>query len=116
MAAVSRRDKKYELIQPDDRIAVCISGGKDSMLTGLCMQLLQRSGEIPFETVFLVMNPGYNEINRQKIIDNAALLEVPIQMFETQIFDAVRPNTSSKCFWKHLNILYGRNYEYIRIA
>ena len=81
--------KKYELIQPNDRIAVCISGGKDSMLTGLCMQLLQRSGEIPFETVFLVMNPGYNEINRQKIIENAALLEIPIQMFETGIFDAV---------------------------
>ena len=90
--------KKYELIQPNDKIAVCISGGKDSMLTGLCMQLLQRSGDIPFEAVFLVMDPGYNEINRQKIIDNAALLEVPIQMFETQIFDAVAKIDNNPCY------------------
>ena len=90
--------EKYQLIQPGDKIAVCISGGKDSMLTGLCMKHLQQSGDIPFEVVFLVMNPGYNEINRQKIIENAALLEIPIQMFETQIFDAVAKVDNNPCY------------------
>ena len=90
--------EKYRLIQPGDKIAVCISGGKDSMLTGLCMKHLQQSGDIPFEVVFLVMNPGYNEINRQKIIENAALLEIPIQMFETQIFDAVAKVDNNPCY------------------
>ena len=90
--------EKYRLIQPGDKIAVCISGGKDSMLTGLCMKHLQQSGKIPFEVVFLVMNPGYNEINRQKIIENAALLEIPIQMFETGIFDAVAKVDNNPCY------------------
>jgi len=90
--------KTYELIQPGDKIAVCISGGKDSMLMGLCMKRLQRFSEFPFEVVFLVMNPGYNEINRQKIIDNAALLNIPIQMFETGIFDAVAKVDAHPCY------------------
>ncbi len=90
--------EKYRLIQPGDKIAVCISGGKDSMLTGLCMKHLRQSGNIPFEVVFLVMDPGYNEINRQKIIENAALLEIPIQMFETQIFDAVAKVDNNPCY------------------
>ena len=70
-----------ELIQPGDRIAVCISGGKDSMLMAKLMQLLQRYSEVPFEVVFLVMDPGYNEINRNKIESNAALLHIPITVF-----------------------------------
>ena len=68
--------KQYELIAPGDRIAVCISGGKDSMLLAKMMQLLQRHTDIPFETEFLVMDPGYNAENRQRIIDNAALMEI----------------------------------------
>ena len=68
--------KRYELITPGDKIAVCISGGKDSMLMAKLLQELQRHTEHPFELVFMVMDPGYNPENRQKIIDNAALLAV----------------------------------------
>ena len=85
--------RQYQLIQPGDRIAVCISGGKDSMLMAKLMQLLQRYSEVPFEVVFLVMDPGYNEINRNKIESNAALLHIPITVFETDVFEVA--NTSS---------------------
>ena len=81
--------KEYQLVQEGDKIAVCISGGKDSMLMAMCMKCLQRYSKVPFEVVFLVMNPGYNEINYQKICENAELLEIPVQVFETSIFDAV---------------------------
>lgn len=79
--------KKYELIQEGDRIAVCISGGKDSMLLAKLLQMLQRHSDFPFELVFLVMDPGYNSINREKIESNAKLLEIPITIFETDIFN-----------------------------
>ena len=79
--------KEYELIKEGDRVTVCISGGKDSMLMAKCMQRLQKYSYVPFEVEYLVMDPGYNEINRQKIVDNAALLELPIKIFETKIFD-----------------------------
>ncbi len=78
--------KKYKLIQKDDKIAVCISGGKDSMLLAKLMQELQRHSEVPFELVFLVMDPGYNEVNRKRIEDNARLLNVPITIFESDVF------------------------------
>lgn len=90
--------KEYDLIQEGDKIAVCISGGKDSMLMAMCMKRLQRYSKIPFEVVFLVMNPGYNEINYQKIIENAELLQIPIQVFETQIFDAVAKVDQHPCY------------------
>jgi tRNA(Ile)-lysidine synthase TilS/MesJ len=90
--------KEYELIKEGDKIAVCISGGKDSMLMAKCMQRLQRYSKVPFEVVFLVMNPGYNEINRQKIVDNAELLGIPIEMFETRIFDAVAKVDEHPCY------------------
>ena len=90
--------KEYDLIQKGDRIAVCISGGKDSMLMAMCMKRLQRYSKVPFEVVFLVMNPGYNEINYQKIRENAALLELPIQVFETGIFDAVAKVDQHPCY------------------
>ena len=70
--------KRYELIQAGDKIAVCISGGKDSMLMAKLMQELQRHSEVPYELEFLVMDPGYNEVNRQKIERNAALMHIPI--------------------------------------
>ena len=79
--------KNYELVQENDKIAVCISGGKDSMLMAKLMQLLQRYGDVPFELTFLVMDPGYNEKNRKKIEENAKILNVPITVFETNIFD-----------------------------
>ena len=90
--------KEYELIKEGDKVAVCISGGKDSMLMAKCMQRLQKYSKVPFEAVYLVMNPGYNEINRQKIIDNAKLLDVPIQMFETRIFNAVSKIDNNPCY------------------
>ncbi|WP_295157609.1 ATP-binding protein [uncultured Ruminococcus sp.] len=90
--------KEYDLIQEGDKIAVCISGGKDSMLMAMCMKRLQRYSKVPFEVVFLVMNPGYNEINYQKIIENAELLQIPIQVFETQIFDAVAKVDQHPCY------------------
>ncbi|MBQ6039545.1 MAG: tRNA 2-thiocytidine biosynthesis protein TtcA [Oscillospiraceae bacterium] len=90
--------KEYELIQEGDKIAVCISGGKDSMLMAMCMKRLQRYSKVPFEVVFLVMNPGYNEINYQKIQENAALLNIPVQVFETGIFDAVAKVDQHPCY------------------
>ena len=77
--------KRYELVQAGDRIAVCISGGKDSMLMAKLMQELQRHSDVPFELVFLVMDPGYNELNRRKIEQNAALLNVPEETVRTRL-------------------------------
>lgn len=90
--------QKYDLIQENDKIAVCISGGKDSMLLAKLMQELQKHGQYPFELVFLVMNPGYNEINFQNIIRNAKILNIPITVFETEIFDIVAEIEESPCY------------------
>lgn len=90
--------KRYELIQSGDKIAVCISGGKDSMLMAKLMQQLQRHSEVPFELVFLVMDPGYNKLNRDKIESNAKLLHIPITVFETDIFDIANGVIKSPCY------------------
>ncbi len=90
--------KEYQLINAGDKIAVCISGGKDSMLMAKCMQHLQKYSEVPFEVEYLVMNPGYNEINKQKIIENSKTLDIPIKMFETKIFDVVADIDNSPCY------------------
>lgn len=90
--------RQYQLIQPGDKIAVCISGGKDSMLMAKLMQLLQRYSEVPFEVVFLVMDPGYNEINRNKIESNAALLHIPITVFETDVFAVANSSEKNPCY------------------
>lgn len=90
--------KQYELIQDGDRIAVCISGGKDSMLLAKLMQELQRHSPYPFQLVYLVMDPGYNELNRQKIEQNAALLQIPITVFETDIFAVANSTDQSPCY------------------
>ena len=90
--------KRYELIQAGDRIAVCISGGKDSMLMAKLMQMLRRHSEVPFEVVYLVMDPGYSEINREKIESNAALLHIPITVFKTNIFDIANSAGKSPCY------------------
>ena len=89
---------EYELIQDGDRIAVCISGGKDSMLMAKLFQELERHGKKNFEVVYLVMNPGYNELNYQTILNNAKLLEVPVTVFKTEIFDTVADITESPCY------------------
>ena len=89
---------KYELIRPGDKIAVCISGGKDSMLMAKLMQELHRHTEIPFDVEYLVMDPGYNKVNREKIESNAAFLHVPINVFESNIFDVANSMDKSPCY------------------
>lgn len=90
--------KRYELVQAGDRIAVCISGGKDSMLMAKLMQELQRHGKYPFELVFLVMNPGYNADNWKIIQDNAKVLGIPLTVFESEIFDIVAGVDRNPCY------------------
>lgn len=82
-----RAVKDFDLIKEGDHIAVCISGGKDSFLLAKCMQELKRHSKYNFELTFLVMNPGYNLENVNKIKENANILNIPIQMFETNIFE-----------------------------
>ena len=90
--------KRYALIRPGDRIAVCISGGKDSMLLAKLMQQLQRVSDFPFDLRFLVMDPGYNPQNRRQIEENAALLEIPAHIFETDIFDVANSTERNPCY------------------
>ena len=80
---------EYELVKPGDRIAVCISGGKDSMLLAKLFQELKRHNKFDFEVKFLVMDPGYSPVNRQVIEENAKRLEIPIEVFESDIFESV---------------------------
>ena len=89
---------EYELINDGDKIAVCISGGKDSMLMAKLFQELARHGKKNFEVVFLVMNPGYNEANYQLILENSRTLGIPITVFQSEIFDVVAGEESSPCY------------------
>ena len=88
----------YDMIQEGDKIAVCISGGKDSMLMAKCFEEIQRHGNKNFDLVFLCMNPGYNELNKEKIISNAKILNIPLVMFETDIFDRVVHIEENPCY------------------
>ena len=88
----------YELIRDGDKIAVCISGGKDSMLMAKLFQELYRHGKRNFEVIYLVMNPGYNELNSKRIQENARLLDVPITVFGSRIFDIVAGEETSPCY------------------
>ncbi len=90
--------KEFEMIKTGDKIAVCISGGKDSMLMAKCFQELYRHSDVNFELEFLSMNPGYNEANKQKVISNAKLLNIPITFFETDIFEAVERIDDHPCY------------------
>lgn len=89
---------EYELIQPNDRIAVCISGGKDSMIMAKLFQELKRHDKFPFELVFLVMNPGYNDKNLRQIEYNAEILSIPIEIFESDIFGSVFHIEKNPCY------------------
>lgn len=93
-----RAVKQYELISRGDKIAVCISGGKDSMLMAKLLQQLQRHSEEPFELVYLVMDPGYNAENRARIEENARLLNIPAVFFESNIFDVANSAGESPCY------------------
>lgn len=94
----TRAINEYDMIQDGDKIAVCISGGKDSMLMAKLFQELERHGRKNFEVVFLVMNPGYNDFNYQRILDNAKLMQVPVTVFETDIFESVKDIKDSPCY------------------
>lgn len=89
----------YELIQENDKVMVCISGGKDSFLLAKCIQELQRHGKVNFDAHYIVMDPGYNDYNRDFILDNAKILNVPIEMFQSDIFDVVSSvDSKSACY------------------
>ena len=88
----------YGLIKPNDKIAVCISGGKDSVLMAKLFQELKRHNKVPFELVFLVMDPGYSKVNRELIEHNAKILNIPLTVFETDIFDSVVNIDKSPCY------------------
>jgi tRNA(Ile)-lysidine synthase TilS/MesJ len=90
--------EEYRLIENGDRIAVCISGGKDSMLMAKLFQELKRHNKFPFELAFLVMDPGYSQPNRAQIEYNAAIMEVPLTVFESDIFDSVVNVDKSPCY------------------
>ena len=106
--------RRYELVQPNDRIAVCISGGKDSVILAKLMQELQRHTSQPFELVFMVMDPGYKPENRKLIEDNAALLGIPITIFDSDIFDvtvSVEKNPCYLCARMRRGFLYAKAQE-----
>ncbi len=90
--------KDYRLVGEGDRVAVCVSGGKDSFLLAKCMQHLQRHSDVPFEVKFLCMDPGYRPENRALIERNAAALDIPLTFFETDIFDSVANVDKSPCY------------------
>ena len=90
--------KEYRLINKGDKIAVCISGGKDSMLMAKLIQQLQKYSEVPFEAEYLVMNPGYSSSNMKKIEHNADILNIPIRVFKTNIFDAADKAEKNPCY------------------
>lgn len=89
---------KYEMLKEGDRVAVCISGGKDSILMAKCFQELKRHRKFSFELVFLVMDPGYQEQNRKLIEQNAAMLNIPLTIFESEIFQIVDQMDKSPCY------------------
>ena len=91
--------KDYELIKENDKVMVCISGGKDSYLLAKCVQELMRHGKIHFDAHYVVMNPGYSDFNKELILENAKILNVPIEMFESDIFNVVdKVDFKSPCY------------------
>lgn len=90
--------RDYELIKENDKIMVCISGGKDSFLLAKLIQELKRHSKINFDACYVVMNPGYTDINKDMILSNSKKLNIPISMFETNIFDIVSSVDRSPCY------------------
>ena len=93
-----RAVREYRLIAPGDRIAVCVSGGKDSMLLAVLMDILRRRGELPFEVVNLAMDPGYSPENRRRLEDNLARLGLGYTLFESDVFQAAEAQDRHVCF------------------
>ncbi|MBS5806395.1 MAG: tRNA 2-thiocytidine biosynthesis protein TtcA [Firmicutes bacterium] len=91
--------KDYKLINENDKVMVCISGGKDSFLLAKCVQELQKHGDVPFEVCYVCMNPGYNEVNKEKILENAKILNINLDMFDSDIFEVANSlNEKSPCY------------------
>lgn len=90
--------KEFKMIETGDKIAVCISGGKDSMLLAKLMQMLHKISDVPFELCFISMDPGYNAENRKLIETNAKNLNIPIEFFETDIFDVTANVGGNPCY------------------
>lgn len=90
--------QEFQMIEENDKIAVCISGGKDSFVLAKCMQEIQKHGKIKFDLEFIVMNPGYHEKNIERIIKNAKIMNIPITMFESDIFSIVDKVEQSPCY------------------
>jgi len=97
-ARFTKAIRTYSMLSPGDKVAVCISGGKDSMLMAKLFQELKRHDKFPFELVYLVMDPGYSKTVRSQIEDNAKSLDIPVTVFETKLFDAVSESGKSPCF------------------
>lgn len=90
--------RDYRLINEGDKIAVCISGGKDSILMALCIRRLQRNREIPFEAEYIAMDPGYSAENAEKIKENCKLLDLPVSFYKTNIFNSAEKSPKNPCF------------------
>ena len=106
--------KRYELIRAGDKIAVCISGGKDSMLMAKMIQLLHRHSDKPFEAVYLIMDPGYNMENRRRVEENAQRLGIPYTLFESDVFEIANAQEKNPCFLcarMRRGCLYGKARE-----
>ena len=107
--------QEYELIKENDKVMVCISGGKDSFLMAKCIQELIRHGKFKFEARFVCMNPGYNDYNLQYIKDNAKLMDIPIEIFESDIFDVIKKITPNEpcymCARMRRGYLYSKAQE-----
>ena len=107
--------EEYQLIKDGDKIAVCISGGKDSFLLAKCLEELKRHGKVDFELKYIVMNPGYKQKNVDKIIENAEILNIPIEIFESDIFAVVnkiaQKNPCYMCARMRRGYLYNKAKE-----
>lgn len=90
--------KDYQLVEAGDRIAVCISGGKDSVLLAMCLMHLQKHSDVPFELRYICMDPGYNDVNRKQIEHNCEILQIPVEIFESNIFDVTTSVGGSPCY------------------
>lgn len=106
--------KEYELINENDKIMVCISGGKDSFLLAKCIEELKKHGKVKFDAIYVTMNPGYNDINKKKIIDNAEKLHIDLKMFETNIFDSVASLTEGNPCYLCARMRRGYLYNYAK--
>ncbi len=107
--------RDYELISENDKIAVCISGGKDSMILAKCLEELQKHGKVKFDLEYIVMDPGYNKENREKIIENAKKLGININIFNSDIFDVINTHAADSpcylCARMRRGFLYNRAQE-----